>query len=57
MRVSAALKRKLKRGVKWKDLQKERDAMTRLAIAIHENHHQSYTGEKPLFGELNTLKS
>ena len=46
------LKRKLMRGRSWNSLQKERDAMTRLAIAICENHHKSHTCEKLLFGEI-----
>jgi hypothetical protein len=47
------LKHKLRKGSSWKNVEKERNAMTILAIAIHENHHKSYTDEKPVFGEYN----
>lgn len=53
LRSAERLKQKLKNGYSWKDVQVERHKLTLLAIAIHENHHESYTSEKPLFGEAN----
>ena len=46
------LKRKLNKGAHGKDIENEINAMTLLAIAIHENHHQSYTRENPLLKEI-----
>lgn len=53
LKSAERLKLKLKNGYSWKDVQVERHKLTLLAIAIHENHHQSNNCELPLFGEMN----